>query len=100
MQGGLGLELARQHQPDLILLDLHLPDMSGEDVLKELVRDPATRELPVVILSADATPGQLARMRDLGAEDYLTKPLDVGKFIETVRRFLEDGRPVADDLTA
>jgi CheY-like chemotaxis protein len=100
MQGGLGLELARQHNPDVILLDLHLPDMSGEDVLAELARDPATRDVPVIILSADATPGQVGRMRALGIGDYLTKPLDVGQFIETVRRVLDERRGVADDLPA
>jgi len=76
MQGIIGLELARQHHLDLILLDLNLPDMGGQEVLRQLREDPATRETPVVIISADATPGQIERLLAAGANAYLTKPLD------------------------
>jgi signal transduction histidine kinase/ActR/RegA family two-component response regulator len=81
MQGRRGLELARDHRPDLILLDLHLPDVSGQDVLAELRADPMTREIPVVILSADATPSQASRLVQEGAHAYLTKPLVVSQFL-------------------
>jgi CheY-like chemotaxis protein/anti-sigma regulatory factor (Ser/Thr protein kinase) len=81
MQGRRGLELARDHRPDLILLDLHLPDMPGQDVLAELRADPATREIPVVILSADATPSQASRLVQAGAHAYLTKPLVVSQLL-------------------
>jgi signal transduction histidine kinase/CheY-like chemotaxis protein len=77
MQGRQGLELARAHRPDLIVLDLHLPDLPGTEVLAQLVVEPDTRKIPVVILSADATPNQTARLRAQGAHAYLTKPLDV-----------------------
>src|SRR5207245_2447631 len=77
MQGYRGIELARDHQPDLIILDLHLPDLSGSDVLARLCTDPRTKQIPVVILSADATPGRIKRLLEQGARDYLTKPLDV-----------------------
>jgi CheY-like chemotaxis protein len=77
LQGRRGLELARVHQPDLIILDLHLPDVSGAEVLRQLREEPRTREVPVMILSADATPGQIKRLLDQGASAYLTKPLDV-----------------------
>jgi CheY-like chemotaxis protein len=80
-QGGLGLEMAREHRPDLILLDLHLPDMHGGDVLRRLLEDECTADLPVVILSADATPGQTERLLAAGARDYLTKPLDIRRFL-------------------
>ncbi len=80
MRGRLGLDLARQHRPDLILLDLHLPDLPGAEVLAALQADAATRNIPTIILSADATAGQLERLRDAGARDYLTKPIDVAKF--------------------
>jgi CheY-like chemotaxis protein len=56
MQGKLGIDLIRQHNPDLILLDLHLPDLHGREVLEQLKRDAATAAIPVVVLSADATP--------------------------------------------
>jgi CheY-like chemotaxis protein len=84
MQGRLGLELARQHNPDLIVLDLHLPDMNGEEVLRRLKADPATREVPVVVLSAEASKKHVARLLRLGSSDYLTKPLDVPRFLEVI----------------
>jgi CheY-like chemotaxis protein/anti-sigma regulatory factor (Ser/Thr protein kinase) len=59
IQGRLGLALASQHRPDVILLDLHLPDVPGEEVLRRLLAEPRTRQIPVIILSADATPGQI-----------------------------------------
>jgi CheY-like chemotaxis protein/anti-sigma regulatory factor (Ser/Thr protein kinase) len=91
MQGTLGLELARQHDPDLILLDLHLPDLSGAEVLHRLRADPKTRDLPVVIVSADASPGTIRRLVDAGAHSYLTKPIDVNLFLKTIDEFLENG---------
>lgn len=88
MQAGLGLELAAQHGPDLILLDLHLPDMTGHEALVRLHNDPRTCDIPVVVLSADATSGQIARLLAAGAKDYLTKPLEVPKFLQTLDRVL------------
>lgn len=84
--GGLGLELARAHRPDLVLLDLHLPDRSGADVLRALKDDPDTHEAPVLILTADATAGQSRRLLELGAEQYLTKPLDLREILAALDR--------------
>lgn len=84
MQGTLGLELALEHQPDLVILDLHLPGMPGEEVLRRLKANHRTREIPVLVLSADASPRQADRMLRSGATDYLTKPLDVHRFLEAV----------------
>ena len=84
MQGSIGLELARQHQPDLILLDLHLPDIQGDEIVRQLRADPRTAHLPVVMISADATAAQIERLRAAGAHDYLTKPIDVRKFLALV----------------
>jgi PAS domain S-box-containing protein len=84
MQGELGIELARQHSPDLILLDLHLPDLPGWDVLSRLQGDAATREIPVVIISADATSRQIERLMAAGARAYLTKPLDMLEFFRVI----------------
>jgi CheY-like chemotaxis protein len=77
MQGSIGLELARQHRPDLILLDLHLPGLSGEEVLRLLRSDDATSRIPVVVVSADATHHQINRLLTAGADHYITKPIDV-----------------------
>jgi PAS domain S-box-containing protein len=84
MQGKLGIELARRHSPDLILLDLHLPDLPGWEVLSRLQRDKATRDIPVVIISADATARQLKRLMAAGARAYLTKPLDMPEFFRVI----------------
>jgi len=77
MHGTLGIDLARQHQPDLVMLDLHLPDQTGEQVLRTLQSDPATSQIPVVIVSADRSDEQERAMRNLGAVDYLVKPFDI-----------------------
>ena len=70
---------------DLILLDVHLPDVPGWEVLARLQADESTRQIPVVVISADATERQIERLRHAGAHAYLTKPLDVRRFIEVVR---------------
>lgn len=94
MQGRLGLEFAIENRPDLILLDLHLPDIRGDVVLRELQADARTRGIPTIMISADATPGEIRRLRDAGATDYLTKPLDVEKLLhildEHLRRTAEN----------
>ena len=90
MQGRLGLALAREHRPDLILADLHLPDMSGEDVLREIQADPDLKGTPVIIVSADATRGQLKRLLAAGARAYLTKPLDVAELLGLLDATLSD----------
>ncbi|HEX4492431.1 MAG TPA: response regulator [Acidimicrobiia bacterium] len=84
--GRAGLRLARERRPDLVLLDLHLPDINGDVVLERLRSSPEARETPVLMLSADATPAQVDRLRELGATDYMTKPLDIEQFLETVAR--------------
>jgi PAS domain S-box-containing protein len=90
MEGGAGLELARQHLPDVILLDIHLPDMPGDEVLRQVRGDPHLRDIPVVIISADATALQIERLRAAGAWDYLTKPLDVPRFLALLDRLLRE----------
>jgi len=88
MQGRLALELARTQRPDLILLDLHLPDIHGEEVLRQLQQMPDCRNIPVIVLSADATPGQIDRLVAAGAHAYITKPLDVRPFVGTLAQVL------------
>ena len=81
MQGGLALELITSSRPGLILLDLHLPDMSGEEVLRRLRAESITRRIPTVVVSADASPGQIRRILEMGASGYLTKPFDVEELL-------------------
>ena len=94
IQGALGIELAQRHHPDLILLDLHLPDRHGSEVLDELRSDPETADIPVVVVSADATAGEIQRLLDRGADDYITKPLDVAQFLASLERVLPVTRSV------
>jgi len=86
--GESGLELARRWMPNLILLDMQLPDMSGLDVLDRLRADPATSGLRVVALSADAMPAQVTEAIARGAEAYWTKPLALSKFKSELSKFL------------
>jgi CheY-like chemotaxis protein len=81
MRPQLGLDLADEHHPDLVLLDLHLPDMPGQEVLRRLRANPNTADVPVVVLSADARPSQIEHLLDQGARAFLTKPLDVTELL-------------------
>jgi len=88
MSGGTALELAVRRPPDLILLDLHLPDVGGDEVLRRLRATEATRDVPVVMLSADATHGQRERLLAAGAQSYLTKPIGVAALLAAVDEIL------------
>ena len=82
--GESGVELAMAHRPKLILLDLNLPDIHGSEVLRRLQDAPETAKVPVVVLSADATPSQIERLLTAGARNYLTKPFDIDPFLAVV----------------
>jgi two-component system cell cycle response regulator DivK len=82
------LDLVRKLHPDLILMDIQLPQVSGLEVTKWIKDDPALRMIPVVAVTAFAMKGDEERIREGGCEAYLSKPISVGKFIETVRRFI------------
>ena len=88
MQGGLTLELAREHHPDLIVLDLHLPDIQGDEVLAQLRADPRTASIPVVMCSADATERRRKQLIAAGARAYLTKPVKVQRFLRMLDEVL------------
>jgi PAS domain S-box-containing protein len=87
--GQAGLAIAHGRGADLILLDLQLPDMSGVDVLDQLRADPATSDIPVYVVSADATASQVVRMTSAGAAGYLTKPLDVRRVLALLDELLD-----------
>jgi len=79
--GEQALEVARSQNPQLVLLDLDLPDIHGRRVLKELQAQPETAKIPVIVISADATPSQIERMLTAGARNYLTKPFEIRRFL-------------------
>ncbi len=85
----MGLELARQHLPDLILMDINLPGMSGIDALKLLRQDEVTRKIPVVAVSANAMPKDIERGFEAGFDDYITKPIDVEILLHAMDELLE-----------
>jgi two-component system cell cycle response regulator DivK len=89
------LDLARKHRPDLILMDIQLPEVSGLEVTKWLKEDPELKVIPVVAVTAFAMRGDEERIREGGCEAYLSKPIPVPEFIETVRRFLGPEMPAA-----
>lgn len=82
-----GVELVQKRLPDLVLLDLHLPDGSGEQLLAAVKADPVTARVPVVVMSADAVGGVSERLRAAGAVRYLTKPLDLRRLLEIVDEY-------------
>lgn len=96
VQGSPGIGIAQTRHPDLILLDVHLPDINGFDVLERLRLDAATANIPIVVLSADATPGQVRRFRDAGANEYLTKPLDLKLLLALIDNYLGDASETTD----
>ena len=85
------IDLAREHHPDLILMDIQLPEVSGLEVTKWIKEDDELRAIPVIAVTAFAMKGDEERIRQGGCEAYLSKPISVGKFIETVKSFLGDG---------
>jgi signal transduction histidine kinase/ActR/RegA family two-component response regulator len=87
MTGEAGLQAATHEPPDFILLDMHLPDIPGETVLRRLQAEPTTADIPVAVLSAEATPAIIRRMRDNGVVAYLTKPLDLAELGRLIRSF-------------
>jgi two-component system, cell cycle response regulator DivK len=87
-QGVEAMDLARKHRPDLILMDIQLPEVSGLQVTQWLRDDDELRAIPVIAVTAFAMKGDEEKIRQGGCEAYLSKPISVGKFIETVRRFI------------
>ncbi|TRO43165.1 PAS domain S-box protein [Pseudomonas sp. ALS1279] len=92
MQGQLGLDLAWQHGPEVILLDLDLPDLSGQEVLERLRQKPSSRETPVLLITADASAGTQRSLLAAGATAVLSKPLHVPTFLATLRQHLDVAR--------
>ena len=82
------LDLAREHRPDLILMDIQLPEVSGMDVTKWLKADEELKAIPVIAITAFAMKGDEQKIREGGCEDYISKPISVTSFIETVQKHL------------
>ena len=87
-EGLQALALAREHHPDLILMDIQLPEISGLEVTKWLKEDDDLSHIPVVAVTDFAMKGDEERIREGGCEAYISKPISVSHFLETIRRFL------------
>src|SRR6186713_2780757 len=82
------LDLARRHRPDLILMDIQLPEVSGLEVTKWIKEDDELRTIPIIAVTAFAMKGDEERIRQGGCEAYISKPISIVAFLETVRRYL------------
>jgi len=87
-EGLQALSLAREHRPDLILMDIQLPEISGLEVTKWLKEDDELAAIPVVAVTAFAMKGDEERIREGGCEAYISKPISVSHFLDTIRRLL------------
>ena len=86
--GKEGIELAREKRPDLILMDLHLPVVGGIEAAQTLKKDPTTKDIPIVALTASAMAGDKEKVLEAGLDGYITKPINVRQFLEHVAEYL------------
>ncbi len=84
------MEIAREHRPDLILMDIQLPEISGLDVTRKLKADKELKSIPVIAVTAFAMKGDEERIREGGCEAYISKPISVTRFMDTIKSFLGD----------
>ncbi len=82
------VDLAREHKPDLILMDIQLPEISGLEITKLLKSDEDLKDIPVIAVTAFAMKGDEQKIREGGCEDYISKPISVGNFIEVIQSYL------------
>jgi len=92
VDGAEGVAMAQTHRPDLILMDIQLPEVSGLEVTKWLKEDDQLRQIPVVAVTAFAMKGDEERIREGGCEAYISKPISVTMFLDTVRQFIGEAR--------
>lgn len=88
--GGQAVELAAEHSPDLVLMDIQLPDIDGVEALDRLRADERTASVPVVALTAQAMEGDRERFLDTGFDGYLSKPVNIAELLATVKRYCEE----------
>jgi len=87
--GREALQLAREHRPDLVLMDIQLPEVSGLEVTKWIKEDENLRDIPVIAVTAFAMKGDEEKIREGGCEAYIAKPISVSEFLETVQKFID-----------
>jgi len=95
--GNEAVELARKEKPDLILMDIQLPEISGLDVTKMLKEDDELKHIPVIAVTAFAMKGDEEKIREGGCEDYISKPISVTNFLEVIQKHLDDDSEADDE---
>lgn len=88
-EGRLAFDMAREHKPDLIIMDIQLPEISGLDITKQLKQDEELKSIPVIAVTAFAMKGDEQKIREGGCEDYISKPISVARFIDVVKKHLD-----------
>lgn len=88
-EGSQVLELARLHKPDLILMDIQLPEVSGIEVTRWLKAEPDLKDIPVIAVTAFAMKGDEEKIRQGGCEGYISKPISIGEFMKVVQKYLD-----------
>tara|TARA_R110001592_G_scaffold3525_34_gene20249 strand:+ start:21651 stop:22103 length:453 start_codon:yes stop_codon:yes gene_type:complete len=88
-EGKLAFDMALEHKPDLIIMDIQLPEISGLDITKQLKENEILKSIPVIAVTAFAMKGDEQKIREGGCEDYISKPISVSRFIEVVRKHLD-----------
>ncbi len=86
--GRLAFDMAKEHKPDLIIMDIQLPEISGLEITKTLKQDNVLKSIPVIAVTAFAMKGDEQKIREGGCEDYISKPISVTRFIEVVKKHL------------
>jgi two-component system, cell cycle response regulator DivK len=94
-QGGTAVALAREHRPHLILMDLQLPDISGLEATRQLKQHEDTRGIPIIAVTAFAMAGDERRALDSGCDGYVSKPIMLRPFLETIEKFIGTGEELA-----
>ncbi|MGN7437751.1 MAG: response regulator [Alcanivorax sp.] len=94
-EGKRAYEMALEHRPDLIIMDIQLPEISGLDITKQLKQDETLKAIPVVAVTAFAMKGDEQKIREGGCEDYISKPISVSRFIEVVKKYLDNNHQEA-----
>ncbi len=96
-EGKLAFDMAREHKPDLIIMDIQLPEVSGLEITERLKADEELKSIPVIAVTAFAMKGDEKKIRDGGCEDYISKPISVSRFIEAVEKHLHGKDTVSED---
>ena len=92
-EGAAALDITRQHRPDLILMDIQLPDISGTEAARRLKADEQTREIPIIAVTAFALGSDRARVLASGCDDYISKPFNITELLKLVERYIGPASP-------